>query len=85
MVLEMLLWRTQTGMKTFGTKADNVNYSATLAANIGVYNGFLAGGLFYAIATGFVRFFFFFPYTAFWAQNKKNLGTPLTSFWSSVS
>lgn len=53
MVMEMLLWRTPRAMKVFGTTSDTVNYSATLAANIAIYNGFLAGGLYFSIASGY--------------------------------
>jgi len=44
-VLEMLLWKTPRGMRAFGTDAAFAEQSATLAANQGLYNGFLAVGL----------------------------------------
>jgi putative membrane protein len=43
--LEMFLWTTPTGMKSFGTTQDFANASKALAANQGLYNGFLAAGL----------------------------------------
>jgi putative membrane protein len=43
--LEMFLWRTATGMRIFSTDAAFADRSATLAANQGLYNGFLAAGL----------------------------------------
>ena len=43
--LEMFLWTTPTGMKSFGTTQDFANQSKALAANQGLYNGFLAAGL----------------------------------------
>jgi putative membrane protein len=45
LVLEMFLWTTPRGLATFGTTQAFANESATLAANQGLYNGFLAAGL----------------------------------------
>jgi putative membrane protein len=45
LVLEMFLWRTPRGLKAFGTDQAFADQSATLAANQGLYNGFLAAGL----------------------------------------
>lgn len=63
LVLEMFLWRTPRGRRTFGTDEAFAEQSAPLAANQGLYNGFLAAGLLWgAIAAdpvGFqVRVFF---------------------------
>jgi putative membrane protein len=44
-VLEMFLWRTERGMKSFGTDQAFADRSASLAANQGLYNGFLVAGL----------------------------------------
>jgi putative membrane protein len=44
-VLEMVLWQTPRGMRTFGTTPETAATMATLAANQGLYNGFLAAGL----------------------------------------
>jgi putative membrane protein len=49
LVLEMFLWQTPFGMKTFGTTAEFAASSAVLAANQGLYNGFLAAGLLWAL------------------------------------
>lgn len=49
LVLEMFLWRTPFGRKTFGTTPEVAESSAVLAANQGLYNGFLAAGLIWAI------------------------------------
>ena len=46
LVLEMVLWRTDRGRKAFGTTVEQAETMATLAANQGLYNGFLAAGLF---------------------------------------
>lgn len=49
LVLEMFLWQTPFGMKTFGTTAEVAASCAVLAANQGLYNGFLAAGLLWAL------------------------------------
>jgi putative membrane protein len=50
MVLEMFLWTRPLGMKTFGTTPEFAQASATLAANQGLYNGFLAAGLIWGLS-----------------------------------
>lgn len=45
LVLEMFLWRTPFGMRTFGLSPQTAEATATLAANQGLYNGILAAGL----------------------------------------
>ncbi len=45
MVLEMFLWTKPLGRKTFGLSKEDAETSKTLAANQGLYNGFLAAGL----------------------------------------
>ena len=49
LVLEMFLWQEPIGLKTFGTTPEFAKASATLAANQGLYNGFLAAGLIWAL------------------------------------
>jgi putative membrane protein len=49
LVLEMFLWRTPFGRRTFGMTPELANSSAVLAANQGLYNGFLAAGLVWAL------------------------------------
>src|SRR3954465_4959622 len=44
-ILEMFLWRTERGMRAFGTDRAFADRSAALAANQGLYNGFLVAGL----------------------------------------
>ena len=44
-LLEMFLWRTPRGMRAFGTDQMFADRSAPLAANQGLYNGFLVAGL----------------------------------------
>ena len=45
LVLEMFLWTTPFGLKTFGMTEEFAKASAVLAANQGLYNGFLSAGL----------------------------------------
>jgi putative membrane protein len=45
LVLEMFLWTTPTGRKVFGLEPGFAEESKTLAANQGLYNGFLVAGL----------------------------------------
>jgi putative membrane protein len=45
LVLEMFLWTRPLGLKTFRNSMEKANDSAVLAANQGLYNGFLAAGL----------------------------------------
>jgi putative membrane protein len=45
LVLEMFLWTTPTGRRTFGLDPDFAERSRALAANQGLYNGFLVAGL----------------------------------------
>ena len=45
LVLEMFLWTKPIGRKTFRTTPEYAEQSAALAANQGLYNGFLAAGL----------------------------------------
>ncbi|MBV9880293.1 MAG: DUF1304 domain-containing protein [Gemmatirosa sp.] len=52
LVLEMFLWTTPTGRRVFRTTPEFAQASATLAANQGLYNGFLAAGLAWGLALG---------------------------------
>jgi putative membrane protein len=52
LVLEMFLWRTERGRRAFGTDQAFADQSATLAANQGLYNGFLAAGLVWGVLAG---------------------------------
>ncbi len=53
LILEMFLWDTPFGRKTLGLKEGYARQSAPLAANQGLYNGFLAAGLLWGlISTG---------------------------------
>ena len=52
LVLEMFLWTTPTGRRVFGTTAQFAAESKVLAANQGLYNGFLAAGLLWGLLLG---------------------------------
>lgn len=45
LVLEMFLWNTPKGHKAFGLQPDFAQATKVLAANQGLYNGFLAAGI----------------------------------------
>ena len=51
LVLEMFLWKTPFGLKTFGLTPELAAASAGLAANQGLYNGFLAAGLVWGLVS----------------------------------
>jgi putative membrane protein len=50
LVLEMFLWTKPIGLKTFKQSQQKADDSAVLAANQGLYNGFLAAGLIWGLA-----------------------------------
>jgi putative membrane protein len=52
LVLEMFLWDKPLGLKTFRHSAEEAAASKVLAANQGLYNGFLAAGLAWGIYLG---------------------------------
>jgi len=52
LVLEMFLWTRPAGQRVFGLPRDVMMASAPLAANQGLYNGFLAAGLIWGLAAG---------------------------------
>ena len=49
LVLEMFLWTKPLGLKTFHNSPEKAQASAVLAANQGLYNGFLAAGLIWGL------------------------------------
>jgi putative membrane protein len=51
LVLEMFLWRTR-ARRIFGMSAEKAEATAQLAGNQGLYNGFLAAGLVWALLSG---------------------------------
>ena len=60
LVLEMFLWTRPLGLKTFRNTPEKAELTRVLAANQGLYNGFLAAGLVYGVATGSREFCMFF-------------------------
>jgi putative membrane protein len=65
LVLEMFLWTKPAGLRAFGLTPEKAEVSKVLAANQGLYNGFLAAGLFWSLLVGghegvHIAFFFLF-------------------------
>jgi putative membrane protein len=58
LVLEMFLWTKPLGLKTFRNSIEKATDSAVLAANQGLYNGFLAAGLVWGLVHGVPAFAF---------------------------
>ena len=54
LVLEMFLWDKPKGMKAFGLTPQKAAETKVLAANQGLYNGFLAAGLLWGLYQGLV-------------------------------
>ena len=52
LVLEMFFWNHPVGRRTFKMTKEVSESSATLAANQGLYNGFLAAGLLWGLISG---------------------------------
>ena len=52
LVLEMFLWTRPFGLKTFGLTPEFAKASQALAANQGLYNGFIAAGLGWGLVLG---------------------------------
>ena len=61
LVLEMFLWTKPKGIKTFGLKSKEfAEETKVLAANQGLYNGFLSAGLIWSIVAKEVNISLFF-------------------------
>jgi putative membrane protein len=60
LVLEMFLWEKPTGLRAFGLSKDFATATRVLAGNQGLYNGFLAAGLFWGLGMGDVHVQYFF-------------------------
>ena len=52
LILEMFLWTRPSGRRAFGTTIEFAEQSKALAANQGLYNGFLAAGLVWGLCLG---------------------------------
>ena len=60
LVLEMFLWDRPAGRRIFGMTPEQSKFSAPLAANQGLYNGFLAAGLVWGLLSSNVPVLTFF-------------------------
>lgn len=58
LILEMFLWTTPTGRRAFGMKPEQAEATKVMAANQGLYNGFLAAGLIWGLLHPDVAFGF---------------------------
>jgi putative membrane protein len=56
LVLEMFLWDKPAGLRAFGQTLEKAQASKVLAANQGLYNGFLAAGLAWGLTLGSAGF-----------------------------
>jgi putative membrane protein len=56
LVLEMFLWTKPAGRRAFGLSRENAEATKVLAANQGLYNGFLAAGLSWGLYLGVAGF-----------------------------
>ncbi|MES9922787.1 MAG: DUF1304 domain-containing protein [Candidatus Thiodiazotropha endolucinida] len=52
LVLEMFLWDKPVGLRVFGHSRETAAITRVLAANQGLYNGFLAAGLMWGVILG---------------------------------
>ena len=52
LILEMFLWTKPAGLRAFGLTPEFAEQTAVLAANQGLYNGFLAAGLIWSLIRG---------------------------------
>jgi putative membrane protein len=60
LVLEMFLWEKPAGLRAFGLSKNFATVTRVLAGNQGLYNGFLAAGLFWGLGTGDTHVQYFF-------------------------
>jgi putative membrane protein len=56
LVLEMFLWTKPAGRRAFGMSREQAEATKVLAANQGLYNGFLAAGLLWGVYLGAAGF-----------------------------
>jgi putative membrane protein len=56
LVLEMFLWTKPAGRRAFGFSKEDAEKTKVLAANQGLYNGFLAAGLLWGLYLGAAGF-----------------------------
>ena len=56
LILEMFLWTKPSGRRAFGLSAEFAQQTKALAANQGLYNGFLTAGLVWGLSLGSAGF-----------------------------
>ena len=56
LILEMFLWTQPRGLRVFGNTLEKAKSSAVLAANQGLYNGFLSAGLVWSLLQSNIEF-----------------------------
>jgi putative membrane protein len=56
LALEMFFWKKPLGRRAFGLRPELAEATAALAANQGLYNGFLAAGLLWGLSLGSAGF-----------------------------
>lgn len=81
MVLEMFLWAKPAGLKIFKMKEEYALASRKLAANQGLYNGFLAVGCLWGLVSGQFSVQLFFLGCVFVAGVFGALTVSRTIFW----
>jgi putative membrane protein len=81
LVLEMFLWTHPVGRKTFKTSVEFALSSKVLAANQGLYNGFLAAGLIWGAYSGQATLQLFFLSCVFIAGVFAALSVSRVIFW----
>jgi putative membrane protein len=81
MLLEMLLWSRPIGRRVFGLSVERASMTRTLAANQGLYNGFLAAGLIWAWWSGSFSLQVFFLCCVLLAGLFGALTVSRTIFW----
>ena len=81
LILEMFLWKTEVVRKRFGMSAEYANASATLAANQGLYNGFLAAGLIWGLVANKPDVIVFFLICVVVAGIYGGITSKLTILW----
>jgi len=81
LVLEMFLWTRPMGRKVFRMKQEYADSTRSLAANQGLYNGFLAAGLMWAAISGQYSVQLFFLCCVFVAGVFGALTVSRSIFW----
>ncbi len=81
LVLEMLLWNKPLGRRIFSMKPEQAAATQKLAANQGLYNGFLAAGMLWGLWSGELSVQLFFLLCVFVAGVFGALSVSRKIFW----